>query len=347
MADIQTQLPIRITDGTQQVAIISGAPTSTASALATREVRVGQATMAASFPVTMASDQSSISVNLASTNIVQAVSGTVTVTQGNAGSVGQSWYTRITDGTNGPVVVSGNTPASSAAGLVVREAARGQSNMAGSMPVVIASDQSNVGVTFSNSTIAVTQSTASNLNATVTQGTAAANSGAWPIKITDGTNAISLVSGTPTSTAQAVPTREVARGQQTMANSIPVTIASNQTALSFTPGENASGNIAQYGTATVNNGNEGTLVTYTASGGTFYFKGIHASASGGPAKIVVDYGAGPTVVAVAFFSTAQPYVTINFPQPLDIADTTAVRVKMTNSTGQSMDGYAIIFGHQV
>ena len=47
-------------------------------------------------------------------------------------------------------VVTNQTPAGSDMGLVVREAARGQADQAGSMPVVIASDQSAVPVSASS-----------------------------------------------------------------------------------------------------------------------------------------------------------------------------------------------------
>jgi hypothetical protein len=62
----------------------------------------------------------------------------------------------------------------------------GQKTMANSTPVVLASDQSSLSVTVSN--FPATQPVSGTV--TSNQGTAAALSGAWPVKITDGTNSM-------------------------------------------------------------------------------------------------------------------------------------------------------------
>lgn len=52
----------------------------------------------------------------------------------------------------------------------------------------VATDPALVVAISPNNSVAVTQATAANLNATVTQGTGAALSGYWPVRVTDGTN---------------------------------------------------------------------------------------------------------------------------------------------------------------
>lgn len=60
----------------------------------------------------------------------------------------------------------------------------GQNNMAGSTPVVLASDQSAIPVTDNGGSITVDGTVTAN------QGTAAALAGAWPVEVTDGTNTL-------------------------------------------------------------------------------------------------------------------------------------------------------------
>lgn len=112
--------------------------------------------------------------------------------------------------------------------------------------------------------------------------------------------------------------------------------------------ETSVGTVHHYATSSsVANGATGTL-TYTTSGGvTFYLKQIIASASSGPCKVTVDFGAGPTNVAVVFFSAANPYVSITFEQPVEIAATTAVNIKIRNDAGASQDVYGTIIGREV
>lgn len=160
----------------------------------------------------------------------------------------------------------------------------GQKTMANSAPVVIASDQSPIpasqsgtwtsGRTWSllNSTDSVNAVQSGTWSAgrtwtlgagtdaaTVTQGPAAATSGAWPIKITDGTSvsAVKAASTAPTaadpavvvalspngaqataalqtsgnSSLSSIDTKTPTIGQKTMANSSPVVIASDQSAI--------------------------------------------------------------------------------------------------------------------
>ena len=112
---------------------------------------------------------------LTSTDVVTAAQATAanlnaTVVQGNAGTAAQGWFTRITDGTDNVNV----TPPSTAA---------------------VATDPALVVAISPNNSVAVTGTfwpTTQPVSGTVTgnQGTAAALAGAWPVKVTDGTNTL-------------------------------------------------------------------------------------------------------------------------------------------------------------
>jgi hypothetical protein len=98
--------------------------------------------------------------------------------------------------------------------------------------------------------------------------------------------------------------------------------------------------------ATVAAASTGTITYTTTSAQTFYWNGVMASSSGGPCRVQVDYGAGPTIVCVAFYSATSPFLNITFPQPLAIAQNTAINVKIMNNAGLSQDVYATIWGTQ-
>jgi hypothetical protein len=103
-----------------------------------------------------------------------------------------------------------------------------------------------------------------------------------------------------------------------------------------------------YGTvATVAHNATGTVSYTVTTGKTLYLKGVWAAASGGPAKVTVDYGSGPTTIGVGFFSTTGPYLKMEMPQPVSIAASTVVNVKIQNNAGAAQDVYATIFGHEV
>lgn len=80
-------------------------------------------------------------------------------------------------------------------------------------------------------TVTVTQATGTNLHAVIDSGTVAATqSGTW--NITNITGTVSLPTGAATETTlSAINTKTPALGQATMANSVPVAIASNQSTL--------------------------------------------------------------------------------------------------------------------
>lgn len=85
----------------------------TESTYTTRHPVVGQALMAASMPVVIASNQSAVPVTLTSTTITGsvAVTGTVTANQGTANTAANGWFQRLTDGTNNVAVKAASTAA--------------------------------------------------------------------------------------------------------------------------------------------------------------------------------------------------------------------------------------------
>ena len=102
-----------------------------------------------------------------------------------------------------------------------------------------------------------------------------------------------------------------------------------------------------YGTAsTVANASVGTISYTVTSGKTFYLKGVVASSSGAPCKVVIDYGAGPTVLGVGFYASSSPYLSMQFYQPPAISSGTVVNVKITNNAGSAQDVYATIMGEE-
>lgn len=153
----------------------------------------GQAAMAASVPVVIASNQSAIPASQSGTWNITNVSGAVSLPTGAATSALQT---------------TGNTSLSSIDGKL---AALGQKAMAGSEPVVIASDQS-----------AIPASQSGTWNVTNVSGTVSLPTGA-------ATSALQT-SGNSSLTSIATNTANIpAKGAANTANSTPVNIASDQT----------------------------------------------------------------------------------------------------------------------
>lgn len=324
-------------------------------------ITLGQKVMASSVPVVIASDQSTINitgtgsagtpasgvvtiqgiasmtaVKVDGSAVTQPVSGTVTANIGTTNGLA------LDTSVNGILVTQGSTTSGQKGPLIqgaVTTAAptytTGQTN-ALSLTTAGALRVDGSGVTQPVSGTVTANAGTGNFGVNITQvagsSVATAATGVIKVGITDSSgNAISL-------------------GQQTMAASVPVTIASNQSALSVnsTPSEVSTGIVAFQNTVTAVANNSTGTVTYTVTAGkTLYLKQIIAAASGGPCKVTVDYGAGPTRVAVLFFSAAQPYVSINFAQPISIAAATAVNVKIQNNAGSAQDVYASIIGREI
>jgi hypothetical protein len=93
---------------------------------------------------------------------------------------------------------------------------------------------------------------------------------------------------------------------------------------------------------------EGTsTLSYTVTAGkTLYVKGIIASSSAGPCKVVVDHGLSPTTIGVGFYSPSNPYLSMNFVQPPAISPTEIVRIKITNNATSTQNVYATLMGEE-
>jgi hypothetical protein len=73
---------------------------------------------------------------------------------------------------------------------------------------------------------------------------------------------------------------------------------------------------------------------------------VIASSSGAPCKVIVDYGLTPTVVGVGFYSSAMPYLAMEFVQPPALSAGTVVNVKIQNNAGLAQDVYATLMGEE-
>ena len=184
---------------------------------------VGQQAMASSVPVTIASNQSAV-----------PVSGTVTSNQGTPNSLANAWPMELTDATHGPVAVK---PASTAA---------------------VAADPALVVAVSPNNTVAVTKS------------------GTWAVELNSGGSLV---------------------GQQAMAASVPVVIASNQSSIPVT----GAGDSTSSGTAL---GALNATVSLATSG--YAGMGLFLAAGTLQGTIIAElsYDGGTTWVTGLFFNPA-------------------------------------------
>lgn len=103
----------------------------------------------------------------------------------------------------------------------------------------------------------------------------------------------------------------------------------------------STGTVTEYGTsAAVADGATGTI-SHTAVG-TFYCKGVIASASGGPCRVEVQNNSA--TVAVGFFSTSVPFIQFDFKQPIVVTSGNDLDVIIQNDAGSAQDVYATIMG---
>jgi hypothetical protein len=108
------------------------------------------------------------------------------------------------------------------------------------------------------------------------------------------------------------------------------------------------GIVCSYGTAaTVAAASTGTISYTVTAAKTLYLKSVIASSSGAPCKVIVDYGAGPTTLAVGFYSSANPFLVIPFNEAPGIAASTVVNVKIRNDAQSTQDLYATIMGQEI
>ncbi len=192
---------------------------------------LGQTTMAASMPVTIASNQSAIPASQ---------SGTWTVQPGNtanttAWKVDGSAVTQPVSAASLPLPTGASTSAlqtagnTSVASIDTKTPALGQALAAASVPVVLTAAQ--VTTLTPPTTVTVTQATGTNLHTTIDN---------FPATQAISAASLPLPTGAATAANQATEIASLASidagipaalGQTTMAASMPVTIASNQTAI--------------------------------------------------------------------------------------------------------------------
>ena len=108
-----------------------------------------------------------------------------------------------------------------------------------------------------------------------------------------------------------------------------------------------SGIVVKYLTESSLVANGTATLSYTVtSGKTLYVKGVIASSSAGPCKVVVDHGLSPIIVGVGFYSPSNPYLSMNFVQPPAILAAEVVNVKITNHANSAQNVYATLMGEE-
>lgn len=201
---------------------------------------LGQKAMAASAPVVIASDQSPIDVNLSAPVVV---TGPIEVDQGAGGVATDPWIVQLSDGAATydaaradqlpAALVGGRLDANLGAWLGSTAPTVGQKTSADSLPVVLASDQPDVPVSVASLPLPAGAAT-------------------------EATLATRLADATFTARVNTL-------GQKTSANSTPVVLASDQSAVPVTDG---GGSITVDGTVTANIGTTGGLaLDATLTGG--------------------------------------------------------------------------------
>src|SRR5262249_1999123 len=126
-------------------------------------------------------------------------------------------------------------------------------------------------------------------------------------------------------------------GQKTMANSTPVVIASDQSAIPVTVAGSGNTESPQYNTAAAVAAAASSTQSYTP-GSTVSLDGVDASASG-QMKVEIQYGTtgSETTKAVFFTSKGNLQVQWRLPNPVSITSAMTVKVIRTNMDNQSMD----------
>ena len=250
---------------------------------------LGQKTMANSTPVVISSDQSAITITGSTT-----VSGTVTSNQGTPAALANAWPILISDGTNTNPLTNA-APIGNEQALVVRNIPSGTQVISGSVTAAVSG------------------------TVTANQGTPASLSSPWPVQLSNGTNTPIITNTTPGGSDQALVVRNIPSGiqaisaaslplptgaateatlttrladatfigrintlgQKTSANSTPVVIASDQSAIPA----------SQSGTWTVQPGNTANttpwLTTINQGGNSAVVKAASTAAVASDTALVV------------------------------------------------------------
>jgi hypothetical protein len=158
--------PVKVTDGTNTM------PTMDVAARAGFQ-KITDGTNTAS--VTAAS-----ALKVDGSAVTQPVSGTVTSNQGTAAALAGAWPVKVTDGTNTMPTMD----VASRAGFQKITDGTNTAAVKAASTAAVATDPALVVAISPNNTVAVSGTITAN------QGTAAALAGAWPVKVTDGTNTL-------------------------------------------------------------------------------------------------------------------------------------------------------------
>ena len=336
MADIQTQLPIKITNGTNTVGINGTAlivdpsgVTSPVSGTVTA-VATGTYTVAGTVTNVPSGTQDVAGTVTAVPTGTYTVTGTVstqpTGTQTITGTVATNADANVAPGAAPAKVLVGgmvyNTDAPTATNgqsLAFQSDANGNLKVAGSLTTSPSGTQAVSGTvtTVPSGTQTVVQASGSTVTCIASGSTTVTGT------VTTVPSGTQTVEGTVTN---------VPSGTQTISGSVSVI-------------PEAVGGVASYSTsAGVAAASTATLTYTVTTAKTLYWKGVIATSSGGPCKVIVNYGAGPTVVCVGFYSTTSPFLNIEFPQPVVLAADTVCRILIQNNNDTAQDVYGTFFG---
>lgn len=315
--------------------------------------------------------------------VTQPVSGTVnvqqttaanlnaTVVQGNAGSAAQSWFTKISDGTD-TVGISTVGGAKALKVDIVQTVGGSSSTADGYVTTAAPSYTNNTARALSLTTAgalrvdgsAVTQPISGTITANAGTGTftvsgtvAATQSGTWNVNNISGT--VSLPTGAATETTLATlltsstfTGRINTLGQKTMANSTPVVLSSDQSAIPITDN---SGSITVDGTIAATQ--SGTWNITNISGTVSLPTGAATESS--LVKLTLAQGSSTSgqtgVLNLAAVTTSAPSYTNGQSSPLSLDTTGALRVNVTagganasvSSTGSAPPASATYIGGSV
>lgn len=139
--------------------------------------------------------------------------------------------------------------------------------------------------------------------------------------------------------------------------SVDGTVAVSGTVFSSNITTDATKVVSQYGEVnSVASLSSGDIYYTLAPSTTFYLKGVMASSSGGPCKVIVDYGelsggtiTAGTTIATGFYSSAVPYLLMEFLQAEIITsgiNPYGVRVRILNNNVNAQNVYAKIMGQK-
>lgn len=189
---------------------------------------------------------------------------------------------------------------------------------------------------------------------TVNQGAPNTASNGWPVKPTDGTNSQSFTaSGEAKVDLTVVSGSAITLGQKTMANSFPVVISSDQTAVPVVIVDSTgSGMVNDYKSASAVAAGASDDHDYVVTAlKTLTLKGVKCAASGKARfNVQVETGVGTGIFNSyynLFVSTAEGNALLELSEPMSVAAGVTVRVHATNRDLTAQDLYSTIEGSEV